>query len=277
MANYFKGFDISSMQGYPINFNAVKNAGYDFCIFRNGIGNDGHDAYYSKYLTAAAAAGVYTACYNFIYPLPTDNVHANRDPIDQAKLHYSTSEGQPNFVDAEWPAPIDFAKWGVNATFINQWMLAYLQEYESLSGQQPIIYTYPDWAANVHFEPAFANYRLWIASYTTTPYIPKPWTDWAFWQNSSGPVKLPGTNIAVDTDFAKDLSLWTSSPVVVPPPVPVVNTLPPPPVPVTPPQPPPVVVLPPPPPPVPAPVPVVSNIFTIIWNFITNLFRNRNI
>ncbi len=272
MASYYTGLDISALQGYPINFNAIKAAGYSFCIFRNGIGNSGSDSNYSRYIANASAAGLYTACYNFIYPLPTDSTHPNRDPVSQAKFHYNTSLGQPSFVDAEWPEPQNWAQWGINASFINEWMLAYLEEYTSLSGQQPLIYTYPNWASNVNFQPQFANYKLWIASYTATPYIPKPWTDWAFWQDSSGPVKLPGTNITVDHDYAKDLSLWVqaAAPIATPPPAPiVVNTPIAAPIINSP------IVSPAPAPPAPSPSISISDIISAIGSFISNLFRNR--
>jgi hypothetical protein len=145
-----------------------------------------------------------------------------------------------SIIDCEWPYPQDFSKWGCSPTQIKQWMTAYLQEYTRLdNGRKPPIYTYPSWAQAMTFDGSFTQYPLWIASYTTSPVVPHPWTDWMMWQSSGGTQKLPN-GVAVDIDYVKDLSLWDvqtvaptttpSAPVLVPVPIiePPVHDAPPP-------------------------------------------------
>lgn len=202
-----KGIDVSSVQGV-INWYAVKASGIDFAIVKCYQGNDFCDPFFARNIAEAKAAGLKTACYQFPYPLRTDPAHPNRDPISQANLHFKASRGEITFIDCEWPAPIDFPKWSVDAAFIRQWLLTYLVEYERLSGRKPLIYSYPDWAAHVYFElnPEFADYKLWIASYgTTTPPIPKPWNSYAIWQTGQG--KLP-SGAPVDLDICVDPSVF---------------------------------------------------------------------
>lgn len=219
----YKGLDISTIQ-HGTNFVAVKNAGIDFVICRCSVGNNGTDTDYSSNIEKAKAAGLLVAAYHFIFPLP------HIDPVQQAQAHYKAGMGELAACDAEWPYPgAGWQKWGCSASQINDWTLQYLEEFSRLDGRSMVIYTYPDWANNVKFSQDYAKYPLWIASYTTTPYIPKPWTDWTWWQNSSGPYKLPVSGVAVDTDIAKDLSLWGATQPSVPQtaPVPVINTTPP--------------------------------------------------
>jgi GH25 family lysozyme M1 (1,4-beta-N-acetylmuramidase) len=246
----YKGIDVSTIQG-NINFQAVAASGISFIIARCGVGNGGIDADYNKNRVGAKSANLNFMAYHFIYPLPTISSQPLRDPIKQANYHFNACEGELAGIDCEWPAPQDFSKWGCTAAQINQWMIAYFNEYTSLdNGRKPLLYTYPYWASAINFDQQFTQYPLWIASYQASPAIPHPWTDWVMWQNSGGSQHLPNGGVPVDTDVAKDLSLWTPTvaPVIVAPPAPVVVA----------PTPDPVVVAPAPPPPPPPPATPVA-------------------
>lgn len=262
----FKGYDLSVLQGFP-DFQQVASNGVSFIIHRCGVGNSGIDSNYSKNIAAAKAAGLLVACYHFIYPLPPNPADPLRDPIKQANYHWNAAGGELAFFDAEWPAQQDFSKWNVTPQSINQWMIAYAAEYTRLDGGRKIgIYTYPYWAAVVKIDPILTQYPLWIASYEPTPAVPAPFTNWVLWQNTGGTGPNAGhlpSGVPVDTNFAKDLSLWQSATVAPPPdptPAPVLES---------PPQESDIPV---------APAPVVlisppSNIFNTIVSAITNFFK----
>lgn len=206
----YKGYDLSSVQGKLTleHYQQMVMNGISFIIVKSCTGNDGVDPYFTRNIALAQQAGLKVACYNFIYPLNDDGIHKGRDPISQAQMHFKACQNQPLvFVDAEWPPPEQFSKWGVSPQSITNWLRLYLKEYERLSGRKPLIYTYPYWAAAVNLPQEFAEYSLWIASYEKTPRIPKPWADWVIWQNTGGGGKLPN-GAPVDTNLAKDLSLW---------------------------------------------------------------------
>lgn len=266
MTDLIKGIDISTIQG-TVDFQAVAATGVQFVICRCGVGNGGKDANYDKNVAAATAAGLKVAAYHFVYPLPNVASQPLRDPVKQAQLHAgwagSTATVPVVCCDLEWPVPQDWAKWGCSASQIVQWVTTYLQAYEQATGVRPVVYTYPYFAEAISLPQSFAaTYQLWIASYTANPAIPKPWTDWVMWQDSGGTQKLPN-GVPVDTDKARDLSLWNvAAPVVAPPP--------PDPAPVLEPQPTPAPA--PAPAPTPAPAPASSNIFTTVWNALTGLF-----
>lgn len=265
MANLITGFDLSAIRGANINFQAIVNSGASFIINRCGIGNSGIDTLYSKNIAAAKAVGLNVAAYHFVYPLPTITSQPLRDPVKQAQYHFNAAGGELAACDFEWPTSTDWAKWGCSAQQINDWGLTYLEEYSRLDGRQMILYTYPYFVQSVNFSLDYGQYPLWIASYEATPAIPAPWANvgYSWWQNSGGTQHLPGTSIPVDTDFAKDLSLWNVQPAA---PVVVAPVAPPPdPVPVP-------VVVPPPVAPAPQPLPAVSIWMTILNAFI-NLFK----
>lgn len=205
--SYIKGIDCSVAQGGNINWQSVKASGVEFVIVKCYEGNSGLDPTFISNIAGAKAAGLYTACYNVVYPLPTSSTHPNRDPIDQANLHYNASEGEILCVDCEFPAPQDWSTWGINASFINQWLMAYMTELSKLSApRSPIIYSYPVWVSAVGFDSSLASYPYWAASYqTSTPLIPAPFNDWLIWQYGQGKLY---NGAPVDQNYVRDLSLW---------------------------------------------------------------------
>ena len=287
MAELIKGLDVSVYQGDKINWKAVAQAGYKFVICRCGVGNSSKDKNYEKNIAGAKAVGLKVAAYHFVYPLPTIPNQPLRDPKAQAKLHADwAGKNILAACDLEWPEPENWKKWGCTAQQIIDWAIVYLEEYERLTGVRPIVYTYPYFAKAVNLPPLFAEkYKLWIASYTATPAIPKPWTDWVIWQDSGGKTtNLPGGG-PVDTNKARDLSWFEEfenrepmviEPVVEPPPPPPNTNPTPEPVPgpgpdlppVTPPTPAPV------PPPGPAQLtnPLVA-FFSLIGGLFSKLFK----
>lgn len=257
-----KGIDVSSIQG-TIDWQAVAATGIEFCIIRCYVGNNGIDSMYATNVAGAKAAGINVMAYNFIFPLPTEHIGDKRDPKTQAQLHFNATNGELAAVDCEWPVQADFGKWGCSSAQINQWMMAYFQEYTRLdNGRKPLIYTYPNWAQTINLDPSFAQYPLWIASYENTPTIPAPFTDWIIWQNTGGTGPNAGhlpSGTPVDTDLAKDLSLWNVAVSEAPAPDPVLPTQEPVAIPIV---------------PAPPPVPVApSNILVSVWQALSGLFK----
>lgn len=228
------GIDISSAQGVLTlaHWETIAKTN-SFAIIECYIGNDGKSSGYETYLDAAKSVGMQTLPYNFLYPLPTDQAHPNRDPINQAKLHFNACNSIA-CADLEYPAPSDWQKWNISASFIIDWTNQYMETYKSLSGQYPILYTYPDFMMHVGQPASFAQYKLWIASYQSDhPDVPAPWTKdgYVLWQNTGGGLILPN-GAKCDTDICIDMSIFTESapqpapPLPIPTPTPISNIVP---------------------------------------------------
>jgi GH25 family lysozyme M1 (1,4-beta-N-acetylmuramidase) len=217
MTDLIKGVDISTIQG-NVDFKALAASGVQFVICRCGVGNNGVDNLYKQNVANAKAAGLKVMAYHFVFPLPTIPSQPLRDPKAQAQMHVSAACGELAACDLEWPEQQDWSKWGCSAPQIVRWAIDYLAAYEQLSGIRPIVYTFPNFAECINLPTEFGQqYKLWIASYEPTPFIPKPWTDWVIWQDSGGTSHLPN-GVPVDTDKAKDLSLWDAQPAAAPAP-----------------------------------------------------------
>lgn len=221
-SNLIKGIDVSVIQSV-IPWEAVYAEGYQFVICRCFVGNGGKDTMYDKNIVGANAAGLKTAAYHFVYPIPTIPSQPTRDPTVQAKMHATAAGNSVSVVmcDLEWPSVADWPKWNCTAPQIVEWTITYLETYESLTGIRPIVYSYPNFLENIKLPASFADkYKLWIASYTATPVIPAPFTDWVMWQSSGGSQHLPN-GVAVDVDYCRDLSLWDVQAVAIPLPAPI--------------------------------------------------------
>jgi lysozyme len=211
MSSLISGIDVSSIQGV-VPWAQVAASGVQFAFIRNYVGNDGQDTLYTSNMTETQNNNILPASYNFLYPLPTNPDHPNRDPLGQAQLHFqNTNNNFPVAADVEWPAPQDFSTWGVSASFIVEWVLTYLEHYQSLSGVAPLVYIYPFYAQTLNLAAysEFANYQLWIASYEPTPTIPAPFSNYTIWQYSSTG-KLPN-GAGVDLNYAQNLNLWNTN------------------------------------------------------------------
>jgi lysozyme len=204
----YQGIDVSSVQG-NIDFSAVAAAGIEFVICKCYTGNDGEDPTYSNNVINAQNAGLSVGTYHFVYPLPADPNHPNRDPVGQAQLHFAATKTKLVCCDVEWPMNTDWNKWGIpNGQFISDWTLQYLETYTQLSGNKPLVYTYPYFAGQVGFSQQITQYQLWIASYVPNqPVIPQPWNSWIVWQSSGGTYKLP-SGAPCDYDVAPDISMF---------------------------------------------------------------------
>lgn len=168
------GVDISSIQG-AVDFTKFAALGLSFVICRCYVGNDALDVNYACNIACAKAEGLSVMAYHYVYPLPTSAYHAYRDPVSQAQLHYASAGGVRAACDLEFPSPDKWAYWGVSASFIHDWTLAYLDAYEALDKRPMVFYTYPSFAVAVGLDAPFASRPLWIASYTAQPTIPAPW------------------------------------------------------------------------------------------------------
>jgi hypothetical protein len=267
----YKGVDVSSIQ-QNVDWQWLFEQGITWCVIRNGLGNNQHDPLTAQNVAGAKAAGLKVALYNVIYPLPSS------DPVAEAQYHYNLAPDKsiPVAVDEEFPLPQDWAARGISAQSITDWTQKYLDEYERLSGQKCIFYSYLSYIQALHLPTSFSVYPLWLADYVgAPPKAPAPWSNWTMWQWAGGTaLKLPN-GAACDTDYAVDLSLWGVSDTPTPSPQPNPE-----------PSPPPVVVPPapvpepaPPPPPV-SPTPPTNevsfwmNLLTTVFNFVKQLFAH---
>jgi lysozyme len=153
--------------------------------------------------SCARAAGIACGVYHFF--------HVKEDPHFQAATVTTFLGGA--LAAGDLPPVIDIeAAQGQSKEHLIEAVDWWLSDVADPLGVVPIIYTGPSfWAHNVGDQPPFDEYPLWVAHYgVTKPIVPKPWTDWTFWQHTDQG-RVPGIGVNVDLDvFNGDAEAFAS-------------------------------------------------------------------
>lgn len=197
------GCDISTWQDrndtpQKVDFKKMKAAGAQFVFCRASFGAY-KDTDFDDYWRDAKAAGIPRGAYTF--PLATLPMET------QIKKFLEIIKDDPG----EIPPVLDIEKYQGSVPGIAAIKQA-IRMLEDALAVTPIIYTgFYVWRDDVKGaqDYYFKNYPLWIANYSSSPIIPKPWDTWTFWQytdKGDGP-KFGTESLNVDMDyFAGDLA-----------------------------------------------------------------------
>jgi lysozyme len=169
------GMDVSEWQG-QVDWTAAARAGVSFAFLKVTEGVAFVDSTFAANDREARALGIARGAYHFY--------RREHGPVEQARhFHRWVSElgaGGPGCM----PPALDFEVDGVTPAEVREFVL----ETERLFGVRPVVST--SW--RFWFKPSprwFADYRLWVASWTTAgrPTLPlgrsrSGVSDWTFWQ-----------------------------------------------------------------------------------------------
>lgn len=197
-AEPINGPDVASWQhpgGAPIDWFAVRASGHEFAMVKATEGLNYINPFFVQDVVGMRAAGLARGAYHYA------DVRAS--PEAQASFFASTSlplngpGGLPPVLDLE------DAK-GLPPAAVIDWTRRYLNTVQTLTGRQPIIYTYPNfWRTAMANTNEFSNYPLWIADYngkSAPGPLPGGWRNWAFWQYTSTG-RIPGVSVNIDLNF----------------------------------------------------------------------------
>ncbi len=166
-----RGLDVSHYDE-QIDFKMVKLSGRQFVFAKCTEYN--MDKTYIRNKKAAEAAGLLFGAYDFFHP--------SRDPVKQAENFLTAAQLHPgNLVPVlDWETSDDIPN-STDRARASVW----LQTVEKAVQRPPIIYGSPYFLHALNLDGSFSRYPLWIAHYgTSTPLIPSPWSECAFWQHT---------------------------------------------------------------------------------------------
>lgn len=182
-----RGVDISKWQGYPVDFEIMRDRGATFVFIRGGYtagGANYTDPYYLYNQDSAVDAGLYCGVYFYTDP---ERMSPETAGIYFSNLLTDSPCQLPPVLDGEDSG-------GLSSAALADWYKRFLNTVEIRTGEKPIIYTRSTyWNYYVAADSVWSEYRLWIARYVPDPVIPFPpyeprdWDSWFFWQwTSSG-------------------------------------------------------------------------------------------
>ncbi len=175
------GIDVSRWQG-RMDWTRVATAGYRFVVIRATIGDDYADPRFHENWHGAQNAGLLVSAYHVVAP----RVPAAK----QIAFFFEVLGGRR----ADFPLVMDVEREDqTTREKITECVRACLEDTESHDKRKPIIYTARwFWDRCVLPAPEWHTYDLWVASYTSTPILPRDWKSWRFWQYSESGV-VPGS------------------------------------------------------------------------------------
>jgi lysozyme len=186
-----RGIDVSHHNG-NIDWTRVASAGVQFCYAKATEGAGFKDIRFREYFDAAKGAGLLTGAYHFFRP------EVDAEAQAESFLHVVSSP-QPGDLPPVLDVEVDGGK---SPKAIVSGIQVWLQAVENVLGHRPIIYTSASfWSPRVGSNPAFEDYMLWVAQYTTAaaPRLPAGFNDFVIWQFTEQGT-MPGISGTVDLD-----------------------------------------------------------------------------
>ncbi len=182
-----RGIDISAHNGV-IDFEKVKNAGYQFAIIKATEGTDFKDAMFIDNLRQARQAGLKVGAYHF-FRFDTDGY------LQALNLLHSLRHRKLDF-----PIAIDIERFGNPDGHQASIIISRLQDMITClekEGIDIILYSNKD-DYDKYLKEKFDNYPLWICTFTE----PEPNLNWDIWQYSHRG-KIDGIKGDVDLNTIK--------------------------------------------------------------------------
>ncbi|KIJ60243.1 glycoside hydrolase family 25 protein [Hydnomerulius pinastri MD-312] len=187
-----KGIDVSGFQS-NVGWQSVKNSGVSFTYIKATEGTTYKNPSFGQQWSGASSAGLIRGSIHFAHP---DSGTGSA----QAQFFHSNGGGWSN--DGKTlPGSLDIENnpsgntcYGLHVGSMVKWITSFSNEYHSLTGRYPVIYTNTAWwKACTGNNGGFGNSNpLWIASYGSSPgALPNGWNAATFWQYANSG-SIPG-------------------------------------------------------------------------------------
>ena len=183
----YKGIDISSYQGYNIDFSAVRNSGIEICIVKATESTTYTNMYFDSHASGALNAGLKVGFYHFF----RGQGIAEADYFCSVINRYKDRMTIKPVIDIEVPV-----------ADINNQVLLFINRVKQVLGLDCVIYSGAYFAGDNLTDINLLNYGLWVAHYyVSTPTLRGIWNGFVGHQHSDQGI-IPGINGYVDlNDF----------------------------------------------------------------------------
>ncbi len=177
------GLDVAGYQG-NVDWSQVAAGGAAFAYMKATEGTYYYDGtYFPEQYNGSYAAGLVRGAYHFA--IPDNSTGAAQADYFVANGGGWTGDGHtlPGMLDIEYN-PYGTECYGLSQSQMVSWIGSFDNEYNSLTGRRPDIYTTADWWSTCTGNSgAFAQESLSIARWSSTPDpLPRSWGTYTIWQ-----------------------------------------------------------------------------------------------
>lgn len=180
-----KGIDVSNWQG-NIDFNKVKNAGYEIVYIKATEGEHTLDQRFNTNYQGAKASDINIGFYHFL--------HGNESGKAQAEWMFI------NIKDKEYQCKIAIdveVTDGASVDELSQIVIDFANTITALTGNEVVLYTYTSFL-NDNLNSSIDKYPLWIAEYgVSQPIISRKYIGWQYTDNGQV-AGIPNGNTDLD-------------------------------------------------------------------------------
>lgn len=177
-----KGIDVSYYQS-DIDWEKVKNAGYDFAIIRigyRGYGSSGvlkEDTAFAKHIEGAQKAGMDVGVYFFAQAINEQEALEEANFVLDSLKEYELQ--LPVVYDPELIRNEDARTNNVSGEQFTKNTIAFCNAIKD-AGFEPMIYSNMFWEAFLFDMTQLQDYPIWYADYETIPQTPYDFTMWQY-------------------------------------------------------------------------------------------------
>ena len=191
--NIYEGIDVSNWQG-NINFAEVKADGIQVVYIKASEGASYIDPLFEQNYQGAKENGLLIGVYHYLTATSVEEARV------QANFFGSVISGK----NLDCKLAMDFESFGnLNIDEINQISIAFLEQIQTITGKEPVVYSDTFNATNT-FDQQVANYPLWVAQYgVNEPTENGKWDTWVGFQFTDEGV-VAGIDGFVDRDKFTD-------------------------------------------------------------------------
>ncbi len=180
------GMDVSGYQG-NVNWSSAYANGARFAYVKATEGTGYTNPYFSQQYNGSYGVGMIRGAYHFARP----NVSGGATQADYFVNHGGGWSGDgktlPGALDIEWNPYSGGTCYGLSASGMVSWILAFSNEYHARTSRWPVIYTATSWWSQCTGNTGdFSSTNpLWVARYASSAgALPYAWGYYTFWQNA---------------------------------------------------------------------------------------------
>lgn len=174
-----QGIDAARFQT-DIDWSAARKNGVNFAFLKATEGGDLLDPMFKAHWRGAGRAGVARGAYHFYYFCTSPEIQARWFIRNVPRVTGS----MPPVLDMEWNPFSPTCTVRPEASDVRAQMRIWLDIVEAHYGQQPILYTTPDFYAQNDLGQ-FRGYEFWLRSTAKPLSTAYPAQSWRFWQYSA--------------------------------------------------------------------------------------------
>ncbi|GGP80820.1 lysozyme [Saccharothrix coeruleofusca] len=191
------GIDVSGHQG-NVDWAAQWHAGKRFAYVKATEGTGYTNPYFAQQYNGSYNIGMIRGAYHFALPDRSGGAAQANYFVDNGGGWSGDGKTLPGALDVEYN-PYGSTCYGLSASAMTGWILAFSDTYHARTGRWPVIYTSTTWWNQCVNGDFSSTNPLWVARYASTVgTLPRGWSVYTIWQYSSTPIDQNEFNGAYD-------------------------------------------------------------------------------